>query len=126
MWSRLDDALIDHTKVFIAGEMIGKNGPACALGFYAVGLMWSNRHLTDGFLPMAVVKGFAHVQDPLSVADALVKAGLWERNGGGGYQIHDFADFNLKASKVKAKRRRDKVRKQKEREEKDAADEAKP
>lgn len=121
MWAKLDDELIDHAKVFAAGELIGKNGPACAIGFYSVGLMWSNKHLTDGFLPLEVVRGFPHVAHPLTVADALVKAGLWEKNGTG-YHIHDYFDHNPKASKIKAKRRRDKLRKQQEREAKDGPD----
>jgi hypothetical protein len=111
MWSRLDDELIDHAKIFAAGEIIGKNGPAVALGLYAVGLMWANKHLTDGYLPMAVVKSFRHVTNPASIADALVKAGLWVRNGGSGFQIHDFNDHNLSAAKVKKKRREDRERK---------------
>jgi hypothetical protein len=116
MWARLDDELIDHRKIFMAGEAIGKNGPAIALGFYAVGLMWSNKHLTDGFLPMAVIKSFRHVEHPTSIADALVQAGLWEKNGGSGYQIHDYLDFgNPSASVIKAKRRRERNRKRQER-----------
>lgn len=115
MWARLDDELIDHRKIFIAGEQIGKNGAAIALGFYAVGLMWSNKHLTDGYLPLAIVKSFRHVDHPTCIADALAKAGLWEKNGAG-FQIHDYAEFgNPLASRVKAKRRRDKLRKQRER-----------
>src|SRR5262245_65962705 len=105
MSARLDDELIDHQKVFIAGEAIGRNGPAIALGFYAIGLMWANKHLTDGFLPSAVVKGFKHVTRPLSVAEALTRAGLWERNGRG-FQIHDFLAFgNPPAKRIKAKRK---------------------
>jgi hypothetical protein len=111
MWSRLDDELIDHAKVFAAGKVIGKNGPAVALGFYTVGLMWANKHLTDGFLPMAVVTSFPHVANPAAVADALVRAGLWDKNGGSGFQIHDFADHNLSAAAVKSKRREDRKRK---------------
>jgi hypothetical protein len=111
MWSRLDDELIDHAKVFAAGDAIGRNGPAVALGFYAVGLMWANKHLTDGFLPMAVVKSFRHVSNPVAIADALVRAGLWEKNGGSGFQIHDFTDHNLSAAAVKSKRRQDRARK---------------
>jgi len=115
VWARLDDELIDHRKVFAAGEVIGKNGAAIAIGFYAVGLMWSNKHLTDGYLPLPIIRSFRHVEQPTSVADALVKAGLWEKNGSG-YVIHDYADFgNPLAAKVKAKRRRDKLRKQRER-----------
>lgn len=111
MWSRLDDELIDHAKVFAAGELIGKNGPAVALGFYAVGLMWANKHLTDGHLPIAVVRSFRHVANPAAIADALVKAGLWDKNGGSGFQIHDFDDHNMSAAAVKQKRREDRARK---------------
>jgi len=121
VWARLDDELIDHQKIFSAGELIGKNGPAIALGFYAVGLMWANKHLTDGHLPLAVIRNFRHVDNPVSIADALVKAELWEKNGSG-YQIHDFGDVNPSAVQVKAKRRRDRLRKQREREAKEQAD----
>jgi hypothetical protein len=110
MWARLDDELIDHRKVFKAAAVIGENGAAIAIGFYAVGLMWSNKHLTDGHLPLEVVRSFAHVQNPTSIADALAKAGLWDKNGSG-YQIHDYRDFNPSASAIKAKRRRDRKRK---------------
>ena len=96
MWARLDDELIDHCKVFAAGELIGKNGAAVALGFYAVGLMWSNKHLTDGFLSAAVVKNFRHTDDPLRVADALTKVGLFEKVSVG-FRIHDFHDYNPSA-----------------------------
>jgi hypothetical protein len=113
MWSRLDDELIDHAKVFAAGEAIGKNGPAVASGSMPL-LMWANKHLTDGFLPIAVVKSFRHVANPAAIADALVKAGLWDKNGGSGFQIHDFDHFNPSAAKVKRKRREDRARKQQE------------
>ena len=124
MWARLDDELIDHKKLFIAGDLIGKNGAAVALGFYAVGLMWANKHLTDGYLPLPVIKNFPHVDNPTSIAEALAKAGLWDKNGSG-FQIHDFGDLNPLASKIKAKRRRDRLRKQREREAKEAEEDAK-
>jgi len=115
MWARLDDGLIDHRKVYIAGEAIGKNGAAIAIGLFAVGLMWSARHLTDGYLPRAVVKSFRHVDRPLAVAAALTKAGLWDRNGSG-WKIHDYHHWNFSAAEVKAKRARDRQRKQAARE----------
>jgi hypothetical protein len=110
MWARLDDELIDHRKIFIAGSALGKNGPGLALSLYVVGLMYANRHLTDGHLDTEVVRRFPHVAQPISVADALVKAGLWEKNGHG-YQIHDFGDLNPTAAEVKARRRKEKLRK---------------
>jgi hypothetical protein len=111
MWARLDDALIDHQKVFIAGEAIGKNGPAVAIGFYAIALMWSNKQLSDGFLPDSVIRSFTRYADnPRSVADALVKAELFDKVDGG-FRIHDYADYNPSAANIKKKRREDRLRK---------------
>ena len=122
MWARLDDELIDHFKIFTAGKLIGRNGPVIALGFYALGLLWANRHLSDGHLPAEIVAAFPHAAQPARVAEALVQAGLWERNGNGGYQIHDFTEFgNPTAARVKAKRDREKRRKRREREAKEDA-----
>lgn len=112
MWAKLDDALIDHRKLYVAGERIGKNGPAIALGLYAVGLMWANKQLSDGFLPREVVKHFGHVERPLEIAHALVDARLWEEVEGG-FQIHDFDDHNLDAAEVQQKRKDERDRKRK-------------
>src|SRR5215510_7597058 len=114
MYARLDDELLDHRKIFHAGELLGRNGPAIALGMYAVGLMYANRHLTDGVIPLSVLRTFRHVSRPLRVAKALVSSGLWEKNGTG-YRIHDFGDCNPSALEVKAKRKRDRLRKKRER-----------
>lgn len=114
MWARLDDELLDHRKIFIAGARLGKDGPGLALGLYVLGLMYANRHLTDGHLDLEVVKQFGHLSKPLDVADALVKAGLWEKNGTG-FVIHDFDEYNFSAATVKTKRRKEKLRKRHER-----------
>lgn len=116
MYVRLDDELIDHRKVFRAGEVIGRNGPAIALGFYALGLLWANKHLSDGFVPIEVIRGWKHVDQPIACAAALVKAGLWERNGGKGYRIHHYHEFgNPSGAKVRERRNQDKLRKRRER-----------
>lgn len=114
MWTKLDDALLDHRKVYVAGDLVGRNGPAIVIGFYAVGLMWTNKHLTNGYLPQIVVKRWRHVEKPLAVAAALVQSGLWEATTEG-YQIHDFKDFNPTSAAVKEKRRKDRIRKEAER-----------
>lgn len=110
MWTKLDDSLLDHEKVFLAGDLIGRNGPAIAIGLYSIGLMWTNKHLTDGHLPAAVVKRWRHVDNPLRAADAMVSAGLWEKNGNG-FIVHDFHDHNPTAEAVKKKREQDRLRK---------------
>lgn len=116
MWTRLADELMDHRKVFAAGEAIANggsknSGPIVALGFYTLALMWSNKQLADGYLPSSVIKSFSrYVDNPTSVADALVKAGLFEKTEGG-YQIHDYTDYNSSAAQVRKKRREDRNRK---------------
>jgi hypothetical protein len=111
MWSRLDDEFIDHPKVHVAGQLLGVNGRVIAIGFYAMGLMWANRYLTDGFLANEVIEGFAsHVRNPLVVADALTKAGLLDKCPGG-YRIHDFREFNPSATDIRRRRREDRERK---------------
>jgi hypothetical protein len=109
MWSRIDDALADHRKIIAAAELIGPDGLVVALGFYLLGLMWTNKHLTDGQLPVAVVKQFRSDR-PLELAEAMVRAGLWHRHGDH-YQIHDYEDFNFSAADVKERRARDRRRK---------------
>lgn len=112
MWSRLDDTLLDHRKVFDAGDRLGPNGPVIAIGMVAIGLLWTNKQQSDGFLPTAVVKRFKHCDKPLAVAAALSEAGLWEEVEGG-YRIHDFHDYNFTAAEVAARRKQDRLRKQK-------------
>jgi hypothetical protein len=115
MWAKFDDGLIDHPKIGIAGDVIGKNGRAIALGFYAGAVIWSNKHLTDGFVPVAIVKHFLQVENGTAIADALTRASLFEKVDGG-FQVHDFGDHNPSAAKVKKKRREDARRKREERE----------
>lgn len=114
MWARLDDALIDHHKIADAGAILGRNGAGLALALFVLGLMYSNKHLTDGFLTIAVVKNFPHLDDPLRVADALTKVTLFEKVPGG-FRIHDFHDYNPGAGTVKKKRADDRQRKAAER-----------
>lgn len=103
MWTKLDDGLLDHRKVFLAGEALGRNGPALAIAMVAIGLMWTNKQLTDGVIPLGVVKRFGQFDKPIAVAEALVAAGLWE-SAAGGYRIHDYHAYNPTADDAKAHR----------------------
>jgi hypothetical protein len=111
MWSRLDDGLLDHPKVSTAArEVGGRNARAIVIGFYAMALMWTNRHLTDGILSEAIVQSFSsYVVRPQALADALMHAGLFDKHEGG-YRIHDFRDYNLSAVDVKRKRQQNRDR----------------
>lgn len=111
MWAKLDDGLIDHYKVFVGGKALGDDGPVLTLGFYSLLLLWSNKHLTDGFIPQTTIESFPHTKRPLVLADALTTATLLDRVEGG-FKIHDFRDWNMSSKVIKRKRKADRLRKQ--------------
>lgn len=114
MWAKLDDGAPDHPKFAAAGAAIGRDGATIAFGFYGRGLCYTNKHLTDGFLPLGVVKTWSDRAE--KIAAALVGAALWE-DASGGYRIHDFHDHNPHADEVRAKREFDRLRKENKRRE---------
>jgi len=64
-----------------------------AFRLYVVGLCYSAKYLTDGYVPATAVrpgKGLAQ----------LLERGLWAARDGG-YYIHDWADYNLPADRVR-------------------------
>jgi hypothetical protein len=111
VWSKLSDELIDHPKILAAGDRIGPpNGPALAMAMFTIALLWSNKQLSDGFLPSGVIKRFVHFEDPTHVAQALVAVRLWD-TGEGGFIIRHFHDWNFTAKEVNERRQFDRDRK---------------
>jgi hypothetical protein len=80
-WFRLDDSFHSHPKILAAGNE--------AVGLYVRCGTYAAAHLTDGKLPRDIV--LLYGSDAL--ADKLVAAKLWRRTRGG-WQIHDYLDYN--------------------------------
>ena len=102
-WTPLAVGFFTHPKV------VQVDGPAKLL--YLAGLCYSQRHLTDGWLPAGVV--------PILAAEAgctrrgaaeLERVGLWDA-ADGGWQIHDWAEWNRPAEQVRRRRADDRARK---------------
>jgi hypothetical protein len=91
-WVRLADEFYDHPKFVRAGPAAGY------LAIVARG--YCNRHLTDGEISAEIVPRLGGSDED---AARLVAVGLWERNGHGGYRIHDFADYQPSRSDVRAR-----------------------
>jgi len=104
-WTKLDDHFPDHPKILAAG-------PTAEL-LHIHALIYCNKHLTDGFLPSDAVKRLIHV-NARGPAERLVDLGLWEKVVGG-YQIHDFLEWNPSREKVLAERARSAARQAKSR-----------
>lgn len=94
VWFRSDDNLLDHPK------WIGLPDAAKVL-WHEAG-MWASRHLTDGVVPPSY---FASRPGSLASARDLVRSGLWSKGRGGGYQFHDWSDWNPTREKVEAERK---------------------
>lgn len=110
-WVRVDDAFYDHGRFARAG--------LADIGLWLMLLAWSNRNLTDGFIPHRVVAGFIAgcnavtnsgetpdvppSDDVSHLTDTLTDLGILEPVDGG-YVIHDYLQYQPSAEKVRATR----------------------
>lgn len=95
-WGSVDDGLYDHPKL----DALGSSKLPC-VGLYMLAISWSNRYLTDGFVPTSRVQKLGGT---VALAEKLVQVGLFER-AGEDYRVHDFHDFNDTAAAVRERRR---------------------
>lgn len=91
-WFKVDDALAFHMKALAAGN--------AALGLWVRAGSWSMQQLSDGFVPASMVTalGGGHKD-----AKALTQAGLWHQVDGG-FQFHDWAEYQPTRAEVAAER----------------------
>jgi hypothetical protein len=97
-WVKLDDGFFRNPKTIAAG-------PQATL-LYLAGLCYCQAGLTDGVIAsdaMGLLAAEARVPDWEPIADRLVAIGLWERRSGG-YQVHDYLEYNPPAEQVKRDR----------------------
>jgi len=90
-WIKIDDQFADHPKIVAAGPL--------ASWLYICGLTYCGRYLTDGWIPRGQVRKLADVDNPLELAQRLIEIGLWEVVDGG-YQVHDYLEYNPPANKI--------------------------
>jgi hypothetical protein len=94
-WGRIDDTFYDHPKL----DELGRYRLPC-VGLYVLALSWSNRYLTDGYIPFERVKKLGGTK---FLAERLVRVGLWDLLVDG-YRIHDFLDYNDSGDAVRRRR----------------------
>jgi len=95
-WFKVDDQLAFNAKVMLAGNS--------AMGLWVRAGSWSSAQLTGGFIPTHMANAMANAMANPCDADALVMAGLWDE-AEGGYQFHDWTDFQPDAEIEKEKRK---------------------
>lgn len=101
-WARIDDAMPAHRKFRHLDD-------APAAWLWQAGVCFASKYLTDGFLDERDVAGglesAIRLRSPLKLAERLVAVGLWERVEGG-FQVHDYLDYNPSREQVLADRQR--------------------
>lgn len=97
MWFRVDDKFHSHNKV----RKVLADDPA-ALALWVVAGSWSSDNLEDGFVPDHQLQWLIPTGAD-ALAQKLVAARLWRRVRGG-YQFHDFTDWNKSREQVLAER----------------------
>lgn len=93
-WVKIDDQFSDHPKVLEVGPL--------AECLFVRGLTYAARYLTDGFVPDAHLRRMGDL-DAFAEAPKLVASGLWHE-AEGGFQIHDYLDYQPSSTKVKSER----------------------
>jgi len=79
-WVRLDDTFADDPLMDRAG--------AAAAWLHVAGLCYSNRHLTDGFIPAERVRRLTASGDVDEQLAELVGLGVWQLDAGGYRIVH--------------------------------------
>jgi hypothetical protein len=103
VWFRVDDTFYGHPKA------AGISNDSLATWTRAGN--WSGWQLTDGAVPASMIEALAgDAADPLAVVRDLVDRRLWEVDGDGGWQFHDWAEYNPTREQVLARRKKDAAR----------------
>lgn len=93
-WFRVDDKVLQHPK------FIGLSDAATALWFRSG--VHCSQYLTDGFVAKKVLYTLSGA--PIEAAKELVESGLWSHVPGG-FQFHDWSEWNDTRARVEERRR---------------------
>lgn len=103
-WFKVDDGFAEHPKVIHVRALAGD----APLGMWLRAGTWSNRQLTDGFVPVSWIA----LNGDESHAQILVTSGLWVEDASrDGWQFKDFMEYQPSKADVEARRSKDLTRK---------------
>ena len=96
VWFKMDDSFPSHPKVL----GIPRRDRLAAVGLWTLAGGWCAKQLTDGYLAAHMVE---EIGASPRLASTLVEVGLWEVSEGG-FQFHDWADYNPTREEVESER----------------------
>ena len=96
-WVKLDDRFPSHRKIALLSDR--------AFRLHVSALCWCSENLTDGHIADRELPLVAKIRNVKATAQQLADAGVWDRTGGG-WEIHDYLDFNPSREQVLAERKK--------------------
>ena len=96
-WVKLDDRFPSHRKIALLSDR--------AFRLHVSAICWCAENLTDGRIAERELPLVAKVRGIKATAQQLEDAGLWDRIEGG-WEIHDYLDYNPSRDQVLAERKR--------------------
>jgi hypothetical protein len=105
-WLRLDDGMGEHRKV-----RRSMKSSRAAVALHTFGLLHCAKYLTDGFVEEEYVRDVCDdarmgARERTTALRVLEENDLWGRVDGG-WQIHDFLDYNPSRDDVESHRKRE-------------------
>ena len=98
-WAKLDDQFVEHPRISRLSDK--------AFRLHVASICHASRKLTDGHISdtdARVLRALTRTQ--ARHIDELLEAGVWTENGGTGWMIRDYLDYNPPADQVKERRRK--------------------
>jgi hypothetical protein len=96
-WVKLDDRFPSHRKIALLSDR--------AFRLHVSAICWCSENLTDGRIADRELTLLAKIRGIKTTAQQLADAGLWDRVDGG-WQIHDYLDYNPSRAQVLADRKK--------------------
>ena len=94
-WFKADDRIMEHHK-FITARAKGGHS---VIGVWFHAGTWANGQMTDGFIP----ESWALLNNAENEAQILAEVGLWVEDSRGGWQMHDYSDYQPSRADLEAK-----------------------
>lgn len=106
LWFQTETRVRTHQKMLAAGRQ--------ACWTWVCGNCYAKDQMTDGFIPEGMLSSLVPsvpLREIKKDAERLVASGLWKAVPGG-YQIHDYLEYNESKAAILAKQEEDRLRKQ--------------
>lgn len=96
-WAKLDDQFVEHPRISGLSDK--------AFRLHVASICHAARTLSDGYVSHTDARVLrALTRTNLRQIHELISAGVWTENGGTGWVIRDYLDYNPSAKEVKQRR----------------------